>query len=87
MRPNADVLEEQIHEAERAEFSKLGPLLPATYEWIKQLDHDIDLWGDNHHGAAPNIADDGHEIAGDGCNHITRSADGKIASVTLVMCP
>lgn len=47
VRPNADVLDEQIHEAERAEFSKDGPLLPATYEWIKQLDHDIDLWGDN----------------------------------------
>lgn len=45
-RPNRGVLEEQIHEAERAEFSKEGPLLPHTYEWIKRLDRDIGLFGD-----------------------------------------
>lgn len=45
-RPNSGVLEEQIHEAERAEFSKEGPLLPHTYEWIKRLDRDIGLFGD-----------------------------------------
>ncbi len=45
-RPNSEVLEEQIHEAERAEFSKDGPLLPATYEWIKRLDRDLGLFGD-----------------------------------------
>lgn len=45
-RPNRGVLEEQIHEAERAEFSKEGPLLPETYEWIKRLDRDIGLFGD-----------------------------------------
>lgn len=45
-RPNTEVLEEQIHEAERAEFSKDGPLLPATYEWIKRLDRDLGLFGD-----------------------------------------
>lgn len=45
-RPNSGVLQEQIHEAERAEFSKGGPLLPHTYEWIKRLDRDIGLFGD-----------------------------------------
>lgn len=45
-RPNTEMLEEQIQEAERAEFSKDGPLLPATYEWIKRLDRDIGLFGD-----------------------------------------
>lgn len=45
-RPNSGVLEEQIHEAERAEFSKDGPLLPETYEWIKRLDRDLGLFGD-----------------------------------------
>lgn len=45
-RPNTEVLAEQIREAERAEFSKDGPLLPATYEWIKRLDRDIGLFGD-----------------------------------------
>ena len=45
-RPNTEVLTEQIQEAERAEFSKDGPLLPATYEWIKRLDRDLGLFGD-----------------------------------------
>ncbi len=45
-RPNSGVLQEQIHEAERAEFSKEGPLLPHTYEWIKRLDRDLGLFGD-----------------------------------------
>ena len=45
-RPNSGVLTEQIQEAERAEFSKDGPLLPETYEWIKRLDRDLGLFGD-----------------------------------------
>lgn len=45
-RPNLDVLMEQIHEAERAEFSKDGPLLPHTYEYLKRLDRDLGLFGD-----------------------------------------
>lgn len=45
-RPNTEVLIEQTQEAERAEFSKEGPLLPATYEWIKRLDRDLGLFGD-----------------------------------------
>ena len=45
-RPNTEVLSEQIQEAERAQFSKDGPLLPATYEWIKRLDRDLGLFGD-----------------------------------------
>jgi hypothetical protein len=45
-RPNLDVLTEQILEAERAEFSKDGPLLPHTYEYLKRLDRDLGLFGD-----------------------------------------
>lgn len=45
-RPNSGVLQEQIHEAERAEFSKVGPLLPHTYEYLKRLDRDLGLFGD-----------------------------------------
>ena len=40
------LLEEQIQEAERAEFSKEGPLLPHTYEYLKRLDRDLGLFGD-----------------------------------------
>ena len=40
-RPNEEVLDEQIAEAERP-----VPLNPATYEWIKRLDRDLGLWGD-----------------------------------------
>lgn len=45
-RPNEDVILEQLHEAERAQFSKEGPLLPETYEYLKRLDRDIGLFGD-----------------------------------------
>ena len=45
-RPNEGVLIEQIQEAERAEFSKDGPLLPQTYEYLKRLDRDLGLFGD-----------------------------------------
>lgn len=45
-RPNEDVILEQLHEAERAQFSKDGPILPATYEYLKRLDRDIHLFGD-----------------------------------------
>ena len=45
-RPNADVLAEQIGEA-LMEKATGSAQLPATHEWIMQLDHDIDLWGDN----------------------------------------
>lgn len=45
-RPNEDVLGEQMMEALRAYQTDSGPLLPATYEWIKRLDRDIGLWGD-----------------------------------------
>lgn len=44
VRPNEDVLDEQIAEALRAANGD-RPILPATFAWIKQLDHDIDLWG------------------------------------------
>lgn len=46
-RPNADVLAEQILEAERAAYSKEGPFLPATYEYLKRLDRDLGLFGDD----------------------------------------
>lgn len=45
-RPNEEVVGEQMMEALRAYQTDTGPLLPATYEWIKRLDRDIGLWGD-----------------------------------------
>ena len=45
-RPNEDVVGEQMMEALRAYQTDEGPLLPATYEWLKRLDRDIGLWGD-----------------------------------------
>ena len=44
-RPNADVLNEQIGEALMKKATGSAQL-PATHEWIKRLDHDIDLFGD-----------------------------------------
>lgn len=45
-RPNAEVLAEQIREAERA-AGGVTPLNPATYEYLKRLDRDIKLFGDD----------------------------------------
>lgn len=45
-RPNADVLAEQLAEADRAALG-IRPLNPATYEWVKRLDRDLGLWGDD----------------------------------------
>ena len=46
-RPNEDVLSEQMAEADRALDPAREPLNPATYEWIKRLDRDLGLWGDD----------------------------------------
>lgn len=46
-RPNEDVLSEQMAEADRALDPAQEPLNPATYEWIKRLDRDLGLWGDD----------------------------------------
>ena len=46
-RPGADVLAEQIEEAELAADPEKEPLRPATYEWIKRVDRDIGLFGDD----------------------------------------
>jgi hypothetical protein len=45
-RPNADVLAEQLAESDRI-YNGQPALLPQTYEWIKRLDRDLGLWGDD----------------------------------------
>lgn len=56
-RPNLDVLLEQAAEACRAltpedraavgcDEPEQGPLLPATYEWLKRVDRDIGVFGE-----------------------------------------
>lgn len=45
-RPNEEVIDEQISEAVRASTGQ-KPLLPATYEYLKRLDRDLGLFGDD----------------------------------------
>lgn len=45
-RPNKSVLDEQAAEAERA-ASGQRPLLPSTYEWLKRMDRDIGIFGED----------------------------------------
>lgn len=45
-RPNAEVMHEQELEADRAANGQ-KPLNPATYEWLKRMDRDIGIFGDD----------------------------------------
>lgn len=44
-RPGIGVINEQATEADRI-LQGQSPLLPETYEWLKRVDRDINLFGD-----------------------------------------